>query len=177
MLFRSLFRGWHRDSNRVSVVLWGPVVKDQGGQMANGYRGRRGRRRPDGSRCPPTSDRRGAARVLARLASVCLGSTGCWRCACRSFCICFNSRMAVVKERSRRVRCVETRSSKANRPPLRRQCRSPRPAPLRPPELAQRDRSRVLSGVGVLKRRAVQVFPDGLLHHAAGYRHEVVVFA
>src|ERR1017187_1123836 len=36
---RAVLAGWRRDSDRVSVVPWGPVVKDQRGPVANGCRG------------------------------------------------------------------------------------------------------------------------------------------
>src|ERR1039458_645257 len=52
--------GWHRDSNRVSVVPWISVVKDQGGRFASGWQGRWGNRRPGGPLRPPALHNRGA---------------------------------------------------------------------------------------------------------------------
>jgi hypothetical protein len=65
---RVVFGGWWEDRDRVSAVSWGPVVKDQGGQLANGYRGLRGRERGDGPLWRLTSDGRGTGPALERLA-------------------------------------------------------------------------------------------------------------
>src|ERR1017187_1902803 len=65
---RVVFGGWWEDRDRVSAVSWGPVVKDQGGQLANGYRGLRGCERGDGPLWRLTSDGRGTGPALERLA-------------------------------------------------------------------------------------------------------------
>jgi hypothetical protein len=64
---RVVFGGWWEDRDRVSAVSWGPVVKDQGGQLANGYRGLRGREREDGPLWRLTSDGRVRGRRLSGL--------------------------------------------------------------------------------------------------------------
>src|ERR1022692_69807 len=64
---RVVFGGWWEDRDRVSAVSWGPVVKDQGGQLANGYRGLRGHERGDGPLWRLTSDGRGTGRRLSGL--------------------------------------------------------------------------------------------------------------
>src|ERR1022692_2535888 len=69
-----VFRAWCKDSGRGSVGVVCRVVKDQGGQVANGYRGWRGRRRLDGPLCPPTSHKRGAEPLVVRLARFALAA-------------------------------------------------------------------------------------------------------
>src|ERR1017187_9066886 len=68
------FEAGPKDSGRGSVGVVCPVVKDQGGEVANGYRGGRGNRRLDGPLCPPTSHKQGAEPLVLRLARFALAA-------------------------------------------------------------------------------------------------------
>src|ERR1017187_3468242 len=84
-------RAWRTGAGGcVSVVPWGPAVKDKGGGLLTV------------SEC-----------LVLRLARFAL-AVGAVAGPCVPVAICFSSRMASLKECSRRTRCVETRSSKAN---------------------------------------------------------------